>query len=77
MLSVLKKRNVQIDKLDDVIRKLALHIPLPHSARPHKLTSEYTGMWDLHIEPDWILIYEITETTLVLRRTGTHSDLFR
>jgi len=29
-----------------------------------------------HIEPDWLLIYDITEKEIRLYRTGTHSDLF-
>jgi len=28
------------------------------------------------IEPDWLLIYEVTATEVLLIRTGTHSDLF-
>ena len=72
-----KKRGVKINKLDEIIIALALDKSLPKNTRPHKLSGEYTGLWDVHIEPDWILIYEITETTLILRRTGTHSDLFK
>ena len=26
--------------------------------------------------PDWILIYELDNNHLILRRTGTHADLF-
>ncbi|MDD2230021.1 MAG: type II toxin-antitoxin system YafQ family toxin [Candidatus Cloacimonetes bacterium] len=37
---------------------------------------EWRGRQDCHIEPDWILIYRITENELHLERTGTHSDLF-
>ncbi|MBO6292417.1 MAG: type II toxin-antitoxin system mRNA interferase toxin, RelE/StbE family [Selenomonas sp.] len=31
-----------------------------------------------HIEPDWLLVYQIIEDRLVLKlmRTGSHSDLF-
>ncbi|MBJ7425289.1 MAG: type II toxin-antitoxin system YafQ family toxin, partial [Akkermansiaceae bacterium] len=29
-----------------------------------------------HVEPDWILIYKLTEDELLLERTGTHADLF-
>jgi len=29
-----------------------------------------------HIEPDWLLIYEVTSKEVMLFRTGTHSDLF-
>ncbi|EJJ2912724.1 type II toxin-antitoxin system mRNA interferase toxin, RelE/StbE family, partial [Salmonella enterica] len=28
------------------------------------------------IEPDWLLIYKITDEVLRFERTGTHSDLF-
>ena len=33
----------------------------------------------LDVEPDWLLVYKITESVLVLTlyRTGTHSDLFK
>jgi len=30
-----------------------------------------------HIEPDWLLIYQSTETEIILIRTGSHSELFR
>ncbi|MDR1874667.1 MAG: type II toxin-antitoxin system YafQ family toxin [Synergistaceae bacterium] len=29
------------------------------------------------MSPDWIMIYRKTIDTLILERTGTHSDLFR
>lgn len=50
---------------------------LPVKYRAHKLTWEYKWYWECHIEPDWLLIYEILDDEIVLRRTGTHSDLFR
>ena len=35
-------------------------------------------MRECHIEPNWLLVYQIVGDALVLRlvRTGTHSDLF-
>jgi mRNA interferase YafQ len=38
----------------------------------------YMGSLECHIEPDWLLIYEIDDEQKVVRfmRTGTHSDLF-
>ncbi len=39
------------------------------------------GLWkghrEMHIEPDWLLIYRVKGTDLHLVRTGTHSDLFK
>ncbi len=43
------------------------------------LVGEYSGYWECHIEPDWLLVYEKFDDVLVLSmyRTGTHSDLFK
>jgi mRNA interferase YafQ len=39
-------------------------------------TGDWAGYRDLHIEPDWLLIYRVKDDELQLARTGTHSDLF-
>ena len=31
---------------------------------------------DLHIEPDWVLIYCVDGEVVRFERTGTHADLF-
>ena len=51
---------------------------LPAKYRDHTLTGNYSGFRECHITPDWLLIYEVRESELilVLSRTGTHSDLF-
>lgn len=46
------------------------------SYRPHKLTGEWDGHWECHIESDWLLIYRIVDSAIILARTGTHADLF-
>ena len=45
----------------------------------HELSGDWKGHRELHILPDWLLIYYIQDDTLVLNlsRTGTHSDLFK
>ncbi len=73
----IKKRGLDESKLQKLVMKLAKDEPLPESARPHKLGGQYVGMWDAHIASDWILIYEIDDENLILRRTGTHADLFK
>jgi len=55
---------------------LAVDGELPAGYRAHKLSGEWKGVWECHIEPDWLLIYEVTANELVLIRTGTHRDLF-
>jgi mRNA interferase YafQ len=45
-------------------------------ARRSSLKGEWKHYRDLHIEPDWILIYRVEGPELSLARTGTHSDVF-
>ena len=51
---------------------------LSEKYRDHELSGNYSGCRECHIEPDWLLIYEIhnDKLILILTRTGTHSDLF-
>ncbi|HBE21184.1 MAG TPA: type II toxin-antitoxin system mRNA interferase toxin, RelE/StbE family [Cyanobacteria bacterium UBA11149] len=44
--------------------------------KDHPLTGDWNGYRDCHIEPDWLLIYKISETNLFLVRSGSHSNLF-
>ncbi len=73
------KRGKDINKLFDIIEKLSRNEPLEAKNRVHMLVGEYSGYWECHIEPDWLLIYEKFDEILVLSayRTGTHSDLFK
>jgi len=73
----IKKRGLSPDKLIATVSLLLEDQPLPERCRPHKLSGEYSGFWECHIEPDWLLIYDITDDELSLRRTGSHADLFK
>lgn len=72
------KRGCDINKLQKVVMILASGETLPEEYRDHPLRGNYSGYRECHIEPDWLLVYRITENVLVLTlyRTGTHSDLF-
>ena len=61
-----------------MLKLLAAGEPLPEKNRDHPLTGDFRGFRECHIAPDWLLIYEVEEETLILylTRTGTHSDLF-
>lgn len=59
-----------------IIEILAQGMPLPDSCRPHKLSGEYEGLWECHIESNWLLIYDIIDANIIIARTGTHEDLF-
>ena len=75
-LKRVKKRSKNLDKLYLIIEKLAKDLDLEPRHKPHKLTSNYVNKWECHIEPDWLLVYEVTDGLVILYRTGTHSDLF-
>jgi len=70
------KRKRDLDKLTAITSMLVNDIPLSPKHRPHKLVANNSPKWECHIEPDWLLIYEIKDDTVILYRTGTHSDLF-
>ena len=72
----MRKRGKDLEKVKAVIELLVAGEPLPPKNRDHKLGGKWIGRRDCHIEPDWILIYKLTDDELLLERTGTHSDLF-
>ncbi len=76
-LKLMAKRGRDEEKLWQVVELLANETPLPPKNRDHALTGNYTGCRECHIEPDWLLIYEVQneELILILIRTGSHSDL--
>jgi len=73
----MRKRGNRLLKLQEVVRLLASGSPLDPKFRDHPLVGPWQPARDCHMEPDWILIYSVNETSLRLERTGTHSDLFK
>ena len=72
-----KKRGKDMQKIKEPLRLLIEEVPLPPVYRDHPLTGNWSGYRDLHIEPDWLLIYRVSEKVIRFERTGSHSDLFR
>lgn len=77
-LKVAKKRGLNITKLNEVVRMIAMQQTLPPKNRDHKLSGDYSGCRECHIQPDWLLVYKVNDTINILSlvRTGSHSDLF-
>ena len=73
------QRGEDLAKLREVMELLIEGEPLPGKFKDHPLRGNFAGSRDCHIEPDWVLIYTLTEKDAHVRfeRTGTHSDLFR
>lgn len=74
----LKKRQKDFSKLENVLKKLVSGSDLEEKYKAHPLVGNWKPCWELHIEPDWLLIYyiDVESNQLILYRTGTHSDLF-
>lgn len=78
-LKLAKKQNKDLGKLFEVIDILANGETLDAKYKDHSLTGNYRETRECHIEPDWLLIYEIRGDVLVLMlyRLGSHSELFK
>ena len=74
----MRKRGFPIAIFQNIVCLLMTDGILPPKFRPHKLSGKYSGCWECHITPDWLLIWEQhdNDLTLLLVDTGTHSDLF-
>lgn len=72
------KRGKKIEKLHEVVELLVKDLELPASLCDHELKGNWKNHRELHIEGDWLLIYQKIEDLLILEltRTGSHSDLF-
>lgn len=75
---LMKKRGKDLNKLVNVLFLLSTGNPLPIQYRDHQLTGNLHDFRECHIEPDWLLMYQIFENTLILSATatGNHADLF-
>ena len=73
-----RRRNFDEEKLNSVIQILITGIKLPDKYNEHRLKGNYSGLFECHISPDWLLIYLKDDSIklITLIRTGTHSDLF-
>ncbi|EEJ8659242.1 type II toxin-antitoxin system YafQ family toxin [Salmonella enterica] len=73
-----EKRGLPVNELKTVLTKLINdQFPLPPEWLDHPLTGPWKGYRDIHIQPDWLLLYKISDTELIFARTGTHSDLLK
>ena len=75
-LKRVKSRGKDLRKLWLVVDRLLSRRSLDARHRPHRLSGDWSGSWECHVDPDWLLIWTREVDVLVLVRTGTHSDLF-
>lgn len=71
-----KERGHKIEKLTAIIIALLNDEMLPPTVSNHRLKGEFDHCWECHIEFDWLLVYNKTDTSIILMKTGSHADLF-
>lgn len=66
-----------MSQLIHVLSLLAKGNPLPAQYKDHPLTGNLQDFRECHIEPDWLLMYQIKDTLILsATATGSHADLF-
>ena len=72
-----KHDKVVLEELNLVIDLLINEKSLPEKYRNHRLTGNYSGMMELHLRPDDLLVYfKIEKESITLVAIGSHADLF-
>ena len=73
------KRGLDINEFRTVLELLVSGSTIPEKYRDHPLqnSKDFKNCRELHIEPDWLLIYKIDNKVLILTlvATGSHSEL--
>jgi mRNA interferase YafQ len=72
-----EKQGKAMQAIDKIIVVLATKQLTEKRFKDHKLSGIYKDCRECHINPDWLLIYQITKSELVLIRTGSHAELFK
>lgn len=67
-----------MQELKDAISILLEQGVLPPEYRAHRLSGNMNGIWECHIRPNWLLVWEQYDDELIMLmlRTGTHQELF-
>ena len=73
------KQGKNIAELDKVVQLLQAGEKLPDRYKDHQLKGNMKQFRELHIQPDWLLIYirNKKELILTLSRTGNHAELLK
>lgn len=80
-LKLLKRRSVNDFELLRTAVKIIEkggYSALPEKYRPHTLSGTFAQHWECHVLSDLLLVWiqNDSEKSIILVRTGSHSDLF-
>jgi len=72
------KRGFNLSELSVIIDQLQRTGKVSSKYKPHKLKGNFSGLWECHLQPDWLLVWGQNDEKFILlfMYTGTHSDLY-
>lgn len=78
LIKIKKHKKFKREVFDEVVEILLSGERLPKKYKEHKLSGEYAGCLECHIQNDILLVYSINKNELYLYAIdiGTHSELF-
>lgn len=77
-LKKIKNNPHKIQNLKQVLLNLEENGVVPSEYYPHKLTGNYSGYMECHVENDMLLIWiDAAGNIIKLVRLGSHSELFK
>ncbi|MDM8569552.1 type II toxin-antitoxin system mRNA interferase toxin, RelE/StbE family [Thiotrichales bacterium HSG1] len=83
------KKNIQRDEksnkyseddfkvLKNIIRKLKDNEDIEPKFRRHKLIGNLKEYEGIHIKHNWVLVFKISDNTIILVMIGTHTQVYR
>ena len=71
-----RKQGKNVDKLEDIVNLLQKTAAFASSLPATYVARQLAGTLGLHIAPDWLLLYRVTNAELILVRTGSRAELF-
>lgn len=72
-----KHNKVVLEELKDVVKILINELPIPAQYLDHGLKGKHTGIRELHLKPDALLLYfNQNDEKIVLVALGSHSEIF-
>ena len=77
-LRLAKRRGKDLRLIQKVMYEIIHEQLLDRKYKDHFLLGKWNEHRELHIQPDWLLIYKLQPQIKVVRfvRTGSHADLF-
>jgi len=78
-IKLAKKQGRNLNLLFEVVDRLSEGEILEPKYNDHKLTGNFKGKRECHIEPDFLLVYSISEAKIILYllAVGSHSHIFK